>query len=82
VPTQHPQERREPVMTQQLETTRIFLDDHRRGVVTCPYCGDTHVLNMTRYPAPSAGKPATCSAGPVAACFASSLMAVVISGSR
>jgi hypothetical protein len=52
VPTQQPQERREPVMTHQLETARIFLDDHRRGVVTCPYCGDTHALNMTRYPAP------------------------------
>jgi uncharacterized Zn-finger protein len=43
-------------MTYQLETTRIFLDDHRRGVVTCPYCGDTHALNMTRYPAPLGGK--------------------------
>ncbi len=43
-------------MTQQLETARIFLDNHRRGVVTCPYCGDTHALNMTRYPSPLGGK--------------------------
>ena len=56
VPTQQPQERRESVMTHQLETTCIYLDDHRRGVVTCPYCWDTHTLNMTRYPAPLGGK--------------------------
>src|SRR5262249_24249089 len=56
VPTWQRQERREPVMAHQMETTRVFLDDHRRGVVTCPYCGDTRALNMTRYPKHLGGK--------------------------
>ena len=43
-------------MAHQLETTRVFLDDHRRGVVTCPHCGDTHTVNMARYPDPLGGK--------------------------
>jgi len=29
-----------------METTRIFLDDHQRGVVTCPHCGDTQALTI------------------------------------
>jgi len=43
-------------MAHQLETTRVFLDDHRRGVVMCPHCGDTHTVNMARYPDPLGGK--------------------------
>jgi uncharacterized Zn-finger protein len=43
-------------MAHQLETTRIFLDDDRHGVVTCPHCGDTHALNLTRYPDSLGGK--------------------------
>jgi predicted Zn finger-like uncharacterized protein len=39
-------------MAHPLETTRIFLDDHRRGDVTCPHCGGTHTVNMARYPDP------------------------------
>ena len=38
-------------MTHPMETIRVFLDDHRRGVVTCPHCGDAHALTMARYPA-------------------------------
>ena len=37
-------------MAHPMETTRVYLDDHRRGVVTCPHCGDTQALNMARYP--------------------------------
>jgi predicted Zn finger-like uncharacterized protein len=43
-------------MAHQLETTHVFLDDHRRGVVMCPHCGDTHAVNMARYPAPLGGQ--------------------------
>ena len=43
-------------MAHQLETTRVYLDDHRRGVVTCPHCGDTQALNMARYPDALGGK--------------------------
>jgi hypothetical protein len=38
-------------MAHQLETAHVFLDDHRRGGVTCPQCGATHTVNMARYPA-------------------------------
>ena len=37
-------------MAHPMETTRVYLDDHQRGVVTCPHCGDTQALNMARYP--------------------------------
>ena len=43
-------------MTHPMETTRIFLDDHRRGVVRCPHCGDTQALTIARYPDPLGGK--------------------------
>ena len=43
-------------MAHQMETTRVYLDDHRRGVVTCPHCGDTQALNMARYPDALGGK--------------------------
>jgi uncharacterized Zn-finger protein len=43
-------------MAHQLETTHVCLDDHRRGVVTCPHCGDTHAVNMAQYPDPLGGK--------------------------
>jgi phage terminase large subunit GpA-like protein len=69
-------------MAHPMETTRIYLDDHQRGVVTCPHCGDTQALIWLGIQTPWAGQPATCSAGPVGAYFASSLMAVAISGSR
>ena len=42
-------------MTHPMETTRVFLDDRRRGVVTCPHCGDAHALTMARYPSPPGG---------------------------
>ena len=70
-------------MAHPMETTRVYLDDHQRGVVTCPHCGDTQALNMARYPDALGGTAATCSAEPaVAASFASSLSAVAIPGSR
>jgi uncharacterized Zn-finger protein len=43
-------------MAHSMETTRVYLDDHRRGVVTCPHCGDTQALNMARYPDALGGK--------------------------
>jgi hypothetical protein len=43
-------------MAHQLETTRVFVDEHRRGVATCPHCGDAHALNLTIYRFPLGGK--------------------------
>ena len=43
-------------MAHSMETTRVYLDDHRRGVVTCPHCGDTQALNMARYQDALGGK--------------------------
>jgi len=43
-------------MAHQLETTRVFVDEHRHGVATCPHCGDTHALNLTIYRFPLGGK--------------------------
>ena len=43
-------------MAHQLETACVCLNDHRRGVVTCPQCGDTHTVNMAQYPDPLGGK--------------------------
>jgi hypothetical protein len=55
VPTRQLQERRGPIMTHPMETTHVFLDDHRRGVVTCPHCGDTQALTIAQYPNPLGG---------------------------
>jgi hypothetical protein len=42
-------------MTHPMETTRVLLDDHRRGVVTCPHCGDAKALTIARHPASPGG---------------------------
>jgi c-di-GMP-binding flagellar brake protein YcgR len=31
------------------ETTRIYLNEHRQGVVTCVHCGVKHTINMSNY---------------------------------
>ena len=43
-------------MAHQLETAHVFLNDHRRGGVTCPHCGAIHTVNLARYPALLGGK--------------------------